>query len=168
MIGILRAGQVKGGPDLKSAEDTATFIETWLGCFEDCDDEELIKATKTWIMDPKGDDKSQFWPTPAQLRAQIPRLSKAREIADRDTGEDAWELVVNQVRLVGSYGDPHFDDATEAAVRAMGGWENLCASLTLENMGFTRRDFLKSYHATVQRTRLELAPPNIRPLLGET
>ena len=103
---------------------------------------------------------SRFLPTIAELRDM--RHSLARLGAP--TWADAWDAVQREIRRVGSYGLPRFDDPlTERAVKAMG-WKAICAS---DNPATDRAQFRDMYNALAEReeTARKLLP-QARELAG--
>ena len=86
----------------------------------------------------------RFLPTIAELRD----MRHSLQHANRLTWADAWDSVQREIKRIGSYGTPHFDDAlTERAVKAMG-WKALCAS---ENPATDRAQFRDMYNALAGR-----------------
>ena len=86
----------------------------------------------------------KFLPTVAELRDM--RYNLARLGAP--TWADAWDSVQREIRRIGSYGLPQFDDElTARCVRAMG-WKALCAS---ENPSTDRAQFRDMYNALGSR-----------------
>ena len=86
----------------------------------------------------------RFLPTIAELRD----MRHSLQHANRLTWADAWDGVQREIRRIGSYGTPRFDDAlTERAVKAMG-WKALCAS---ENPATDRAQFRDMYNALAAR-----------------
>ena len=76
-------------------------------------------------------------------------LSAEKSLASQAEAE--WAQVLEQVRRVGSYGNPRFHPTTDRVLRAMGGWSALCESMTSANRDFKRRDFVsmwQTYHET--------------------
>ena len=45
---------------------------------------------------------------------------------DRLKTEQAWEIIVEKIRRLGSYGDPSFDASVEQALKPLGGFYRLC------------------------------------------
>ncbi len=87
---------------------------------------------------------SKFLPTIAELRDMHHGL---RHIS-RLSWVEAWDSVQREMRRIGSYGVPHFDDElTTRAVRAMG-WKTLCAS---ENAMADRAQFRDMYNTLLAR-----------------
>jgi len=86
----------------------------------------------------------RFLPTIAELRD----MRHSLQHANRLTWADAWDSVQREIKRVGSYSTPHFDDPlTERAVKAMG-WKALCAS---ENPATDRAQFRDMYNALAGR-----------------
>ena len=56
--------------------------------------------------------------------------------------EAEWEQVNDQVRRVGSYGNPRFHPTTERVIRSMGGWGAVCAWETASKE-WKHRDFVR-------------------------
>lgn len=93
----------------------------------------------------------EFWHanilSPGKLRKQMPQLMlKSRRqsttAVNNDRIEQQWQLVLHEVRKVGSYGTPHFEDAqTVAAVKAIG-WRNICQSTQPDKL---RQTFTAAY-----------------------
>lgn len=66
-----------------------------------------------------------------------------------DAGEAAlaplWRDVLAQIRRVGRYGKPTFQDArTALAIEAMGGWEVIVQCPTEEDLAVRQREFMKA------------------------
>lgn len=64
------------------------------------------------------------------------------------TGLEAWEEVLDQVRGVGSYGFPHFEDPLTARLVNSLGWHNICLS---EEPMIERAHFIKAYESAAKR-----------------
>ena len=76
----------------------------------------------------------RFFPSVAEIRerATPADLSAA----------DAWEKVIQQIRLLGFYGSPKFDDPVIDRVVFSMDWQAICSS---ENPGVDRAQFMKMY-----------------------
>ena len=93
-------------------------------------------------------------PSPAELIGFICKANSLPSQVDeakslKAQAEAEWEQINDQVRRVGSYGNPKFHPTTERVIRSMGGWSALCESMTSANRDFKRRDFLsmwQTYH----------------------
>jgi len=68
------------------------------------------------------------------------------------TGIEAWEEVLSEVRAVGSYGFPHFDDRMTARIVAGIGWRNICLS---EETMIERAHFIRAYESAADREHNE-------------
>jgi hypothetical protein len=85
----------------------------------------------------------------------LPPISVLREIhrsltanLNQMDGEEAWGLVQSEIRRIGSWGTPRFEDErTAKAVQAMG-WLNLCQS---DAPGVERAQFMRIYNSMAQR-----------------
>jgi hypothetical protein len=90
-----------------------------------------------------------FMPTAGTIR------QTAYDLSDRAAGRlgpyEAWEAVVRAFADVGAYRSPDFDDPIIGdAVKAVGGWRNLCAS---DNMVADRARFIDAYTRLSSRRR---------------
>lgn len=88
--------------------------------------------------------ESKFLPTIAELREMHRKLGNVAKL----TWADAWELVQKEIRRVGSYQLPKFDDEVTARVVKSIGWRALCASEEPEIM---RAQFRQMYEAISNR-----------------
>jgi lysophospholipid acyltransferase (LPLAT)-like uncharacterized protein len=87
---------------------------------------------------------SEFLPTIAKLRDTWHAMNHADQI----TWADAWDAVMAEMRRIGSYGSPHFEDELTARVVKSMGWKALCAS---ENTQTDRAQFRDMYNAIASR-----------------
>jgi hypothetical protein len=87
---------------------------------------------------------NKFLPTIAELRDMHHTLNHADQI----TWADAWDSVMAEMRRIGSYGSPHFEDELTARVVKSMGWKALCAS---ENTQTDRAQFRDMYNAIASR-----------------
>ncbi len=84
-------------------------------------------------------DGAEFFPTIGRIRAAISKLNTPGSEAD---GASEWENVIAELRRIGFYGVPKFENPiTAQAVRAMG-WYTLCHS---ENSVADRAHFIKIF-----------------------
>lgn len=127
-------------------------IKIWLMALEDFSAEQVEKGIALAI---KTEEYSKM-PVPAKIIRKIREACGIPSPLDRQKAKEAqaeaeWAQVLDQVRRVGSYGNPHFHPTTERVLRAMGGWSALCESMTSANRDFKRRDFVsmwQTYHET--------------------
>ena len=95
-------------------------------------------------------------PVPAKIIRKIREACGIPSPLDQQKAKEAqaeseWAQVLEQVRRIGSYGNPRFHPTTQRVLRAMGGWSALCESMTSANRDFKRRDFIsmwQTYHET--------------------
>lgn len=88
----------------------------------------------------------KFLPTVAEVREKYLALTeRAGELA----AAEAWGMVKAEIRRVGSWGLPEFDDPQVATVVKQMGWLELCASDSPE--GVDRAQFMRMYDQTVAR-----------------
>jgi len=86
-------------------------------------------------------------PSPAELIGFICKASGLPSRVDeakslRAQAEAEWEQVNDQVRRVGSYGNPRFHPTTERVIRSMGGWGAVCAWETASKE-WKHKDFVR-------------------------
>ena len=91
---------------------------------------------------------AKFLPTIGELR----EMHHALRHSGRLTWADAWGKVESEIRRVGSYGAPQFDDELTARVVRMMGWRTLCAS---EQPSIDRAQFRDMYTALAAREERE-------------
>ena len=90
----------------------------------------------------------KFFPTVAEIRAAAVEL---QTMAEGIPGEaEAWGEVINQLRIVGSYGVPEFSHPLIVQVVRQLGWINLCMS---ENQPADRARFMDAYSDAFNRSR---------------
>ena len=123
--------RLQNGP---SADEMAATVAAWEIALDDVFGPEFQKASQDWAK------SSRWWPTPADLRALVPRLAAgglALEEADAETGRDYWPEVVRQAGSIGR-SHPRWAEQLAArigitdierlsqAIEASGGWQALC------------------------------------------
>ena len=127
-------------------------IKIWLMALEDFSAEQVEKGIALAI---KTEEYSKM-PVPAKIIRKIREACGIPSPLDRQKAKEAqaeaeWAQVLDQVRRVGSYGNPKFHPTTQRVLRAMGGWSALCESMTSANRDFKRHDFIsmwQTYHET--------------------
>jgi hypothetical protein len=142
MFAMLLTWGAKNGPDLSGegrteaerneseAQKVMRVATAWHALLDDLTAEELTLAAKAHA---RG---STWWPSPAEIRAQVPRLMRgamALEVADAETGWDRWPEVVRQAGSIGPREDwleelgkrTGIQDLRrlETAIRDCGGWK---------------------------------------------
>lgn len=97
-----------------------------------------IPPTELQVVVDQAVAESEFLPTIARLRDMHRRLGNIT----LTTWEAGWEKVLKEIRRIGIYGTPVFDDEyTTQTVRTMG-WRELCLS---ENQAVDRAQFRDIY-----------------------
>ena len=86
-------------------------------------------------------------PSPAELIGFICKANSLPSQVDeakslKAQAEAEWEQVNDQVRRVGSYGNPKFHPTTERVIRSMGGWGAVCAWETASKE-WKHKDFVR-------------------------
>ena len=125
-------------------------LKIWLMALEDFSAEQVEKGVALAI---KTEEYSKM-PVPAKIIRKIREACGIPSPLDRQKAKEAqaeaeWAQVLEQVRRVGSYGNPKFHPTTQRVLRAMGGWSALCESMTSANRDFKRKDFVsmwQTYH----------------------
>jgi len=92
--------------------------------------------------------RQKFPATIAEIRAAVAAFHA--ESSGRLDAYSAWEQVKAQIRRVGYVGTPELDDMTGEAVRAIGGWREVCLS---ENSVADRARFVAAYDTFLARER---------------
>ncbi len=97
----------------------------------------------------------KFPPSIAEIRDTWHNLQHA----DRLTWAEAWDAVQREIRRIGSYSTPRFDDPITAKVVEAMGWKTMCAALT-ENVATDRAQFRQMYegYASRQEVAQKLLP----------
>ena len=87
----------------------------------------------------------RFMPAPAEVWEEVCGSPATLE----ETGMIEAAKVIDAVKWHGAYRSVVFDNAVTMAVIQQGfsGWERLCGELTLEQEGWFRKDFVKTYAA---------------------
>lgn len=90
----------------------------------------------------------RFLPTIGELRDMHYNLRRISQIS----WVEAWGTVGSEMRRIGSYGVPHFEDELTGRVVKMMGWRTLCAS---EQPSIDRAQFRDMYQALAARDERE-------------
>ncbi len=86
-------------------------------------------------------------PTPGELRQHAAEIVTSAQ--GLPAGAEAWGEVMHQLRYVGSWGAPAWDNPLiAAAVKDVGGWMNLCMS---DNPTADRARFIAAYDERLKR-----------------
>lgn len=119
--------------------------------------QDVKRGIKAHVNSPDG---GQFFPKPADIRRQLVGTAKEQAAQVEDRGSVAWAAIQYQIRRVGSYGTLKLEDRQAlAAVKAMGGWSDLCHTQA-DKMEWKRKEFLRLYE-TFERTPLDMLPASM-------
>jgi len=144
-------------------------LKIWLMALEDFSAEQVEKGVALAI---KTEEYSKM-PVPAKIIRKIREACGIPSPLDRQKAKEAqaeaeWAQVLEQVRRVGSYGNPKFHPTTQRVLRAMGGWSALCESMTSANRDFKRRDFISMWQTYNDAgDAMELGAEGIRKMLDD-
>ena len=144
-------------------------LKIWFMALEDFSAEQVEKGIALAI---KTEEYSKM-PVPAKIIRKIREACGIPSPLDRQKAKEAqaeaeWGQVLDQVRRVGSYGNPKFHPTTQRVLRAMGGWSALCESMTSANRDFKRRDFISMWQTYNDAgDAMELGAEGIRKMLDD-
>jgi hypothetical protein len=117
----------------------------------------LESAIHAHMFDPDG---GQYFPNISNIAKHAEGTSKQKEAAVVDKASLAWSCIETAIRRIGSYGTLKLDDKQAlATVKAMGGWQDLCATET-DKMEWRRKEFIRLYE-TFERTPVDALPSNL-------
>lgn len=103
----------------------------------------------------------KFLPTVAEIRERWHALAHATHHLPVS---DAWGIVKSEIRRIGSWGTPTFDDPLIAKVVKNMGWLELCMSESPE--GVDRAQFERAYNDLAQRsTQMQKLLPQAREMV---
>lgn len=109
-------------------------------------------------------DAGMFSPKPANLMKFINGTTKENEQLAEDRAEMAWACIEREISRIGSYGTLELEDKQAiAAVKAIGGWRQLCMS-TYDQLVWKKKEFMRAYD-TYERTPLEHLPSKLPSLI---
>ncbi len=130
-----------------------TVIKIWWNVFKPYSINDFEDAVSKHFRDP---DEGMFMPKPANISKHL----KADEIDVEAKAEIAWSEIVGKISSIGSYDSLKMDDGQAlAAVKAMGGWKNLC-SKTHEQLVWAKKEFASIY-SNYESTSLEMLPESL-------
>lgn len=118
-------------------------LKIWFMALEDFSAEQVERGIALAI---KTEEYSKM-PVPAKIIRKIREACGIPSPLDRQKAKEAqaeaeWEQVNDQVRRVGSYGNPRFHPTTERVIRSMGGWGAVCAWETASKE-WKHKDFVR-------------------------
>ncbi len=123
-----------------AAEIGAETVKLYARMLADVPPEVLDAAVEQCIAECK------FFPAVAELRDKALRLASAA--GQHPTSAEAWGLVVEAIRRVGSYGRPRFADPLVARAVEVMDWRQMCAC---ETPAADRAHFMRIYEQLVAR-----------------
>lgn len=134
------------GLDRESKRDVMLM---WLQALADLTPEEVLTAVNRF------NNECREYPTPARLRGYA---TSARIASVEQRAEIGWAQLHAAIKKYGGYTSVDFEDRViNAAVRQLGGWEQVSAVKTLDVV-WLKKDFLKAYE-TVCQTAIGDASP---------
>ena len=144
--------------ELYSKEITKPLLRIYFTAFSKLTIEQVNDAVAGHITDTS--TAGTFFPKPADIIRQITGTDKQRSESTSNKAELAWASIEGQVSSIGSYQSPKIDDRQAmAALKAMGGWIQLCAS-TVEQLTWKKKEFVDIYK-TFEQTPVEMLPNNM-------
>lgn len=113
---------------------TPDGLRMWLDALSDLTVDQVAEAIRRFNR-----EHTEF-PTPAALR-------KCVTVATHNRSTVAWAAVRKAIRSVGAYRTVQFDDPiTTASIHAMGGWVELCDTLS-DQMQWKEKEFARHYES---------------------
>ena len=138
-------------------EFTESTVKLWWNMFKPFSINAFESALYSHIGCP---DAGMFSPKPANIMKFLKGTTKANDQNVSNKAEIAWASIEGQVSSIGSYQSPTIDDRQAmAALKAMGGWIQLCAS-TIEQLTWKKKEFMDIYK-TFEQTPVEMLPDNM-------
>ena len=148
------SAMMKAAGEIYTKEITKPLMRMYFAALGQVTIDQAEKAMMAHMQDP---NCGQYFPKPADLIRQITGTEKQSERALEDRAALAWACIEGEIRRIGSYGTLNLEDKQAmAAVKAMGGWSQLCASTT-EQLTWKRKEFINAY-ATFERTPVDMLP----------
>lgn len=141
-----------GAGELYGKEITKPLLRIYFNALEGLTMEQVAHAFSAHIKST--DQAGTFFPKPADLIRQITGSVKEQQQLVEDRAEMAWACIEREISRIGSYGTLEPEDKQAiAAVKAIGGWRQLCAS-TYDQLVWKKKEFM-SFYDTYERTPLE-------------
>lgn len=135
----------------RSVTVDADGLRMWIDAFSDLTPEAVELALRRY------NRECSDHPTPASVR----RYAGAAGLTDEQRAMAAWRVVRSTILRYGAYYAINFDDPIiHAAIRAIGGWSQLCATPT-EEFQWKAKEFVAAY-VNVARSGIG----EFKPLLG--
>jgi hypothetical protein len=121
--------------ELHSITVTGDSLRLWLDSFQGMPLEAIESAIRRF------NTESDQRPTPAAVR----RYAGAAGLSDEQRAQAAWRVVRSTILRYGAYYRINFDDPiVHAAIRAIGGWTQLCNTAS-EEMHWKAKAFVDAY-----------------------
>jgi hypothetical protein len=118
----------------------------WTAVLADAEGKQVLASAVAWMRDAKPHP-----PTPGELLDLL-------TVIDRDTPEEAWGLVRQEIQRAGHTRQPKLPDLALRAITAVGGdWGMMCRSLLTSEMTSLRARFLDAYKGMEVRSTKRLA-----------
>lgn len=151
-----------GAGELYGKEITKPLLRIYFNALEDLTMEQVTHAFSAHIKST--DQAGTFFPKPADLIRQITGSVKEQQQLVEDRAEMAWACIEREISRIGSYGTLELEDKQAiAAVKAIGGWRQLCMS-TYDQLVWKKKEFMSAYD-TYERTPLEHLPNKLPGLI---
>lgn len=123
--------------EVRRIQLTPDALRMWIDALSDLSRDEISECIRRF------NRESTEYPTPAAVR----RYAGATAASLDDRATVAWCIVRREISRTGAYESIEFDDLmTNAAIRAIGGWERLCEVET-DQIQWKEREFLAAYRA---------------------
>lgn len=115
-----------------------TTLRVWYLCLHDLTEAQFGRGIQRYLTERS----DEF------VNVKLIRELSGIQAAGDTLAIDAWDDVVNQIKLVGGYQTPRFRDLrTTAVVQHLGGWIRICDTKPDELHKWTRQNFLKAFAA---------------------
>lgn len=148
---LMAAGEMYG------KEISRELKRMYFDSLKDLSIEQVGAALNAHVNNP---DSGQFFPKPADFRRHLQGTTKQQEQAVEDRAAIAWAEIYHKIQRIGSYSPLKMEDKQAlAAVKAMGGWSNLCAS-TIDDLVWKQKEFVRMYE-NFERTPVEALPASL-------
>lgn len=116
--------------------------DVWFNALKDLTPEEFESG-----LSRIADSDSPFPPSLGQFRSWC--RSKPKEISANNRAHIAWQEVMDSQAIPA-------DPVTRKVLRAFGGWETFCRSLTYDNMHWHEKRFIEHYNSLCESQTLQV------------
>lgn len=121
---------------------------------------ELLRTAATMYMNAVPAKK--FFPKIGELR-EIIQIIDRKDEDELSQAQEAWWYVENEIKRVGSYGLPFFDDEITINIVQEMGWERINTVGELEDH---RKEFIEKYKKAVWDKKHDLKVKSAKELIG--